>query len=60
VSTNGNGGSSAGEQHLDIVHHMPAVRFICKPDFFSILHMNQVICVLYEIGELMNLAAKVH
>jgi len=47
MSSDGSGSSSGGEQqrlqqHADIVHHMPAVRFISRPDFFSILHMNQV------------------
>lgn len=45
--SDGSGSSSGGEQqrslqNADAVHHMPAVRFICRPDFFSILHMNQV------------------
>jgi hypothetical protein len=47
MSSDGSGSSSGGEQHrlqqhADTVHHMPAVRFISRPDFFSILHMNQV------------------
>lgn len=47
MSSDGSGSSSGGEQQrlqqqADIVHHMPAVRFISRPDFFSILHMNQV------------------
>jgi hypothetical protein len=40
---NGSGGEQQrSQQHPDIVHQMPAVRFISRPDFFSILHMNQV------------------
>lgn len=47
MSSDGSGSSSGGEQQrlqqpADTVHHMPAVRFISRPDFFSILHMNQV------------------
>jgi hypothetical protein len=42
MSMNGGGGEQRSQQHPDVVHHMPAVRFISRPDFFSILHMNQV------------------
>lgn len=26
----------------ETVNHTPAVKFLARPDFFSILHMNQV------------------
>jgi hypothetical protein len=57
--SDGSGSSSGGEQqrsqqHADIVHHMPAVRFISRPDFFSILHMNQVFIHIVQISELMS------
>ncbi|XP_063233150.1 LOW QUALITY PROTEIN: E3 ubiquitin-protein ligase HECW2-like [Bacillus rossius redtenbacheri] len=40
------GGSEPQQQGA--VHHMPAVKFICRPDFFSILHTNQEALVLYN------------
>jgi hypothetical protein len=59
--SDGSGSSSSGgeqqrsQQHADIVHHMPAVRFISRPDFFSILHMNQVFIFPIQISEFMSL-----
>lgn len=26
----------------EVINHTPAVKFLSRPDFFSILHMNQV------------------
>jgi hypothetical protein len=30
------------ERQQEQVLQVPAVRFVCRPDFFSILHMNEV------------------
>ncbi|XP_021913853.1 E3 ubiquitin-protein ligase HECW2-like isoform X3 [Zootermopsis nevadensis] len=63
--SDGSGSSSGGEQqrslqNADAVHHMPAVRFICRPDFFSILHMNQEALSLYNRnGSLKHMVSKI-
>ncbi|XP_069683544.1 E3 ubiquitin-protein ligase HECW2-like isoform X2 [Periplaneta americana] len=64
ASSDGSGSSSGGEQrsqqHSEIMLHMPAVRFISRPDFFSILHMNQEALSLYNRnGSLKHMVSKI-
>ncbi|PSN38361.1 hypothetical protein C0J52_06914 [Blattella germanica] len=56
----GSGESIQGHHHADVVQHMPAVRFISRPDFFSILHMNQEALSLYNRnGSLKHMISKI-
>nr|CAD7403466.1 unnamed protein product [Timema cristinae] len=59
AETSSSSGSSV-EQQTEVVHHMPAVKFICRPDFFSILHMNQEALALYNHnGSLKHMVSKI-
>uniref|UniRef100_A0A1B6C0A5 HECT-type E3 ubiquitin transferase n=1 Tax=Clastoptera arizonana TaxID=38151 RepID=A0A1B6C0A5_9HEMI len=36
------------DQTAEVINHAPAVKFLSRPDFFSILHMNQDALALYN------------
>ncbi|XP_066998095.2 E3 ubiquitin-protein ligase HECW2 [Anabrus simplex] len=52
--------SSSGISVSELVQHMPAVKFISRPDFFSILHMNAEALALYNRnGSLKHMVSKI-
>ncbi|KAB7502377.1 E3 ubiquitin-protein ligase HECW2 [Armadillidium nasatum] len=40
--------SLVASERLEMLMHLPAVKFLTRPDFFSVLHMNDDACALYE------------
>lgn len=48
------------ERQQEQVLLVPAVRFICRPDFFSILHMNEEALTLYNRnGSIKHMVSKI-
>ncbi|GLH08635.1 E3 ubiquitin-protein ligase [Gryllus bimaculatus] len=62
-SCSGSSASGSGNvtsSSTDLVNHMPAVKFISRPDFFSILHMNAEALALYNRnGSLKHMVSKI-
>ncbi|XP_069999531.1 uncharacterized protein [Penaeus vannamei] len=40
--------SSSGIERMDMLLQLPAVKFLTRSDFFSVLHMNDEACIVYE------------
>ncbi|KAF4518156.1 hypothetical protein B566_EDAN007847 [Ephemera danica] len=65
MTTEGPSGTSGtavlvGERQQEQVQQIPAVRFICRPDFFSIMHMNEDAQALYNRnGTLKHMVSKI-
>ncbi|XP_049863233.1 uncharacterized protein LOC126356312 isoform X5 [Schistocerca gregaria] len=55
--------TSSGTPHVtpaEAIHQMPAVKFITRPDFFSILHMNAEALAMYNRnGSLKHMISKI-
>ncbi|XP_054287754.1 E3 ubiquitin-protein ligase HECW2-like [Macrosteles quadrilineatus] len=52
--------SNCGGSVLETVNHTPSVKFLSRPDFFSILHMNQDALALYNRnGSLKHMVSKI-